>query len=84
VSPERRQDLAWRIQGRIVRDGEGFPPNLFVDITNVMTSLLVEIVDLESRVAVERSKWCHFCGAPWDWARPRCRFCDTSKPPELR
>lgn len=26
---------------------------------------------------------CHYCGAPCDWTRPDCRFCNTVRPPEL-
>jgi hypothetical protein len=37
---------------------------------------------LAARLLIERSKWCHHCGAPWDWARPTCRYCDTVRPPD--
>lgn len=61
-------------------------PAYFHDLEPLTAHRLNELVDrivrLESRLAVERSKWCHHCGAPWDWARPTFRYCGTCRPPE--
>jgi hypothetical protein len=53
-------------------------------MVGAIADLAVDVAELEARLAIERSKWCHYCGAPWDWSRPTCRWCGTSRPPEGR
>lgn len=53
-------------------------------LVDAIATVATDVAELEARLEVERSKWCHHCGAPWDWARPTCRWCGTSRPPERR
>lgn len=80
VTSEERQAIRARFEHLRIRDGMLLNERTFNPIFDAIADLAVDVAALESRLAVERSKWCHNCGAPWDWAQPRCRFCDVSRP----
>jgi hypothetical protein len=78
---ELRRAIAGRFEGLYVSDGDRMHAGVINGVVDAIIDVSVDAIDLETRLGVERSKWCHHCGAPWDWARPCCKWCGTSRPP---
>ncbi len=62
--------------------GERITATRMVELLDRIQTVERQTAALTARLMLERSKWCHHCGAPWYWARPTCRYCGTARPPD--